>query len=71
MASVNDKQTDLSLFHGGTAYQQIHSPAGQTPAHGADNPIVANSVVAFSAGKQITTPLKVVLPNGTRIANPA
>jgi hypothetical protein len=70
LSTVNDTQIDKVLFHGGTAHQEIHVPAGRIPAASSDAPIVANSVVAFSAGKQIV-PLTAVLSNGTRIANPA
>lgn len=70
MANVNDKQIDTVLFHGGTAHQEIHTPAGKIPTPASDAPIVSGKIVAFSAGKQIA-PLTVTLTNGTRIANPA
>jgi len=70
MSQISDQQKDLVLFHGGTAHQEMHVPNGQIPKPASDAPIVSNSVVAFSAGKQIT-PFTAVLSNGTRIANPA
>src|SRR5947208_277213 len=62
VAKITDTQIDLSLFHGGTAHQVIHSPSGQTPPHGPDAPNVATDVVAFSAGKPLV-PVKLTLAN--------
>jgi len=68
MSKIDDTQKDVSVTSGGT-FQQIHTPTGLTPAHGADNPIVSPKVVPFSAGKQIT-PTTIVTPF-QRLANPA
>jgi hypothetical protein len=69
MSKIDDKQLDLTVTSGGT-HQVINTPSGKIPAHAADAPIVSSKVVPFSAGKQITTPLQVVLPFA-KIANPA
>jgi hypothetical protein len=72
MSKIDDTQIDKVLFHGQTAHQEMHTPAGQIPVHGTDKPLVAPQVVGFSAGKQITpTGTITVGVQGLRLANPA
>lgn len=72
MSKITDAQIDLVLFNGQTAHQEIHVPAGQIPAQGADKPFVDPSVVPFSAGKSFSATGTInVGTAGLRFANPA
>ena len=70
MAKFDDVQVDKTLVTSAGSTSQVHSPAGQTPAHGADAPYVHPR----QAGSGITgAPVVAIATNvvGVRIANPA
>ena len=70
MAKFDDAQIDKTVVTTAGSTSQLHSPAGQIPAHGADAPYVHPR----QAGSGITGGPVVAIATtavGVRIANPA